>query len=105
LYEFSIHQCDPSEIRRAVRNARNLGRSRDEYVMEHYSGGFSYGKMDVLDRKKEFSAKYLNEPFVNDHIYSREYVDTMLSSGNIDITQADELLNMRYVDRYSKDGR
>ena len=68
LYEFSIHQCDPSEIRRAVRNARNLGRSRDEYVMEHYSGGFSYGKKDVLDRKKEFSAKYLNEPFVSDHV-------------------------------------
>jgi hypothetical protein len=102
LYEFSIHQCDPSEIRRAVRNARNLGRSRDEYVMEHYSGGFSYGKKDVLDRKKEFSAKYLNEPFVNDHVYSREYVDMMLSSGNIDITQADKLLNMRYETRDRK---
>jgi hypothetical protein len=47
LYEFSIHQCDPSEIRRAVRNARNLGRSRDEYVMEHYSGGFSYRESAV----------------------------------------------------------
>jgi hypothetical protein len=70
--------------------------------MEHYSGGFSYGKKDVLDRKKEFSAKYLNEPFVNDHVYSREYVDMMLSSGNIDITQADKLLNMRYETRDRK---
>jgi hypothetical protein len=36
LYEFSIHQCDPSEIRRAVRNARHFGRDRGEYIMEGF---------------------------------------------------------------------
>jgi hypothetical protein len=38
LYEFSIHQCDPSEIRRAVRNARHLGLDRGEEIMEGFNG-------------------------------------------------------------------
>jgi hypothetical protein len=32
------HECDPSDIRRAVRNAREMGRDRDEYIMEGFDG-------------------------------------------------------------------
>lgn len=38
VYEFTRHQCDPSEIRRAVRNARHLGLERGEHIMEGMNG-------------------------------------------------------------------
>src|ERR1039458_2201071 len=44
LYQFLRHKCDPSEIRRAVRNARRFGCSDDEDVMENVRGGWSYRK-------------------------------------------------------------
>ena len=33
-----FHDCDPSDIRRAVRNARELARERGEYIMEGMNG-------------------------------------------------------------------
>ena len=38
LDEFTQHECDPSDLRRAVRNARDLGRSDNEYIMEGFGG-------------------------------------------------------------------
>lgn len=35
-----FHDCDPSDIRMAVRNAREMGRERGEYIMEGYGGKF-----------------------------------------------------------------
>ena len=47
LYEFSIHQCDPSELRRAVRNARHFGLERYERIIEGMNGKWWTEKMDV----------------------------------------------------------
>jgi hypothetical protein len=34
------HDCDPSDLRRSVRNAREMARERDEYIMEGANGGW-----------------------------------------------------------------
>jgi len=97
LYEFSIHQCDPSEIRRAVRNARDLGRSDNEYIMEGFGGKWWYE-----DRHKR--DKWINQlPMTpDDCVYSREQVNHMLARGDISPARADELLNLRYETRDRK---
>jgi hypothetical protein len=38
LWESMRHKCDSSEIRRAVRNARDLARERGEYIVEGMNG-------------------------------------------------------------------
>lgn len=35
-----VHECDPSDFRRAVRNARDMARERGEYIMEGLNGEF-----------------------------------------------------------------
>lgn len=36
LYEWMRHKCDPSELRRSIRRARQLGCSEDEFVVEGF---------------------------------------------------------------------
>lgn len=92
LYEFTQHECDPSDLRRAVRNARDLGRSDNEYIMEGFGGKWWYEDRNKKDRC----------PLVNDAVYSREQVNHMLARGDINPARADELLNMRYETRDRK---
>lgn len=33
-----VHDCDPSDLRRAVRNAQEMGREKDEYIMTGHNG-------------------------------------------------------------------
>lgn len=44
---YAQHQCDPSELRRATRNARYLALERGEYLMEGHNGDWwaeTYGQ-------------------------------------------------------------
>jgi hypothetical protein len=53
--------------------------------------------MRKLDSESDWKSKLLGEwPAVNDAVYSREQVDTMLKRGEISEKRADELLRMRY---------
>jgi len=52
LYEFTQHECDPSELRRSVRNARELGCDRNEYVWEGFNG--NWGHEVRTDRKVNY---------------------------------------------------
>ncbi|CAN5950991.1 unnamed protein product [Sphagnum jensenii] len=36
LYEWMRHKCDPSELRRSIRRARQLGCSEDEFVVDNF---------------------------------------------------------------------
>jgi len=45
LQHYMGHLCDPSELRRAVRNARNRGRSDGEIIMEGMGGKWWYETM------------------------------------------------------------
>ena len=38
VYDSLRHSCDPSDLRRAVRNAREIGRERGEVIMEGMNG-------------------------------------------------------------------
>lgn len=40
------HECDPSDIRKAVRNARDMGCGRNEYIRESFRGKFWHEERD-----------------------------------------------------------
>lgn len=53
LHEFMSHLCDPSEIRRAVRNARHLGLERNEYLVENGMTG-EWGAENRRDQERYY---------------------------------------------------
>lgn len=89
------HPCEQSELRRAVRNARRMGLERGEHIMEGPDGRW-------WPERHDWNSKYLQEPFTNDYVYSRDQVSVMFSRGKIGITAAEEMLGLRYETRNRK---
>ncbi len=88
LREIENHQCDPSNLRRSVRNARHLGLEKGEHLMEGIGGRW-------WPERHEGHFKGIE----NDHVFSREEVDKFCHFGVIDRSKAHELLDMRYEAR------
>ena len=46
------HECDPSDLRRAVRNARELARDRGEFFMEGSNGAWWPERLSEWDKRR-----------------------------------------------------
>lgn len=54
LHHFLAHQCDPSDFRRAVRQARDIAREEDEHIMQSSDGRWWPEKDEDYHLRKQF---------------------------------------------------